>query len=207
MQNLINGWARRVPTWAIYALGMLPFAWLVYGLLTGSLGPDPVRAVETELGQWGLKFLVASLTITPLRWAGINLLKFRRAIGLVAFFYISLHLTAWTALDLGFRWGQIFADLYKRPYIIVGMIGFLSMLPLAITSNNASIRKLGAEAWRRLHKLAYVAGIAGALHFVMIGKVWKTDSLAYLLIVALLLAARAVRASRQHAQKAREGLI
>jgi methionine sulfoxide reductase heme-binding subunit len=202
MRDLINQTARRIPTWSIYVVGALPCIWIVYRLNAGSAGPDPVRALEAQLGLWALKFLIASLAVTPLRWAGINFLKFRRAIGLMAFFYISLHLTTWVALDLGFRWSQILGDLYKRPYIIVGMIGFLAALPLAITSNNASIRKLGAETWRRLHKLAYVVGIAGTVHFVMIGKVWKAESLTYLAIVALLLAARAIRAARQRAQTA-----
>ncbi len=202
MREVFNAAARRVPAWSVYLAGVLPCIWIVYGLNTGGAGPDPVRALETQLGLWALKFLIASLAITPLRWAGINLLKFRRAIGLVAFFYISLHLTTWVALDLGFRWGQIGADLYKRPYIIVGMIGFLTTLPLAITSNNAAIRRLGAVMWRRLHKLAYVAAMAGTIHYVMIGKVWKAESLIYLAIVILLLAARAFRALRQAQQPA-----
>lgn len=202
MRDQFNAAARRMPAWSIYLAGTLPCAWIVYGLSMGNLGPDPVRGLETQLGTWALKFLIASLAVTPLRWAGINLLKFRRAIGLVAFFYISLHLTTWVALDLGFRWGQIFSDLYKRPYIIVGMVGFLAALPLAITSNNAAIRGLGAAAWRRLHKLAYLAAIAGAAHFVMIAKVWKAESLVYLAVVILLLSMRAVRAFSQRRQAA-----
>ena len=202
MRDQFNAAVRRLPAWSIYLAGTLPCAWIVYGLNMGAFGPDPVRGLETQLGTWALKFLIASLAVTPLRWAGINLLKFRRAIGLVAFFYISLHLTTWVALDLGFRWGQIFNDLYKRPYIIVGMIGFLAALPLAATSNNASIRRLGAEAWRLLHKLAYVAAIAGAVHFVMIAKVWKAESLIYLAIVILLLSVRAIRAFGQRRQAA-----
>lgn len=202
MRDFINGQARRVPTWAVYALGTLPFVWIVWQVLSGGYGPDPVRGIETELGQWGLKFLIASLVVTPLRWGGINLLKFRRAIGLIAFFYILAHLSAWVVLDLAFRWGQIFADLTRRPYIIVGMLGLLAMLPLAITSNDASIRRLGGAAWRRLHMLAYVAGVAGAVHFVMIGKVWNAESLTYLAIVAVLLAARVIRTRLKRAESA-----
>lgn len=202
MRDFINGQVRRVPNWVVYALGVLPFAWIVWQLLSGGYGPDPVRGVETELGQWGLKFLIASLVVTPLRWGGINFQKFRRAIGLIAFFYIALHLSAWVVLDLAFRWSQIFADLTKRPYIIVGMIGFLAMLPLAITSNDASIRRLGSAVWRRLHMLAYVAGVAGGVHFVMIGKVWNAESLTYLGIVVALLLARVVRTRMKRAEAA-----
>ena len=126
MRDTINQTARRVPAWAVYLLGVAPLVWIVWQLVSGGYGPDPVRGVETELGQWGLKFLIASLVVTPLRWGGINLLKFRRAIGLLAFSYIVLHLAAWVSLDLGFRWEQIATDLYKRPYIVVGMTGLLA---------------------------------------------------------------------------------
>lgn len=202
MRDGINRAARRVPAGAVYLLGVGPVVWIVWQLVSGGYGPDPVRGVETELGQWGLKFLIAALAVTPLRWGGVNLLKFRRAVGLLAFGYIVLHLAAWVALDLGFRWGQIATDLYKRPYILVGMIGLLAMVPLAITSNNAAIRRLGGPAWRRLHRLTYLAAAAGAAHFVMIGKVWKVESLTYLAIVVALLMARAIRQGRQRLQAA-----
>ena len=202
MRDVINQTVRRVPTWAVYLLGLAPLVWIVWQLMTGGYGPDPVRGVETGLGQWGLKFLIASLVVTPLRWGGINLLKFRRAIGLLAFSYIVLHLAAWVSLDLGFRWGQIATDLYKRPYILVGMTGLLAMVPLAATSNNAALRRLGGAAWRRLHKLAYLAAVAGAVHFVMIGKVWKVESLTYLAIVVALLLVRAIRQGKQRLQAA-----
>lgn len=185
-----NGAARRLPTWVIYLCGVIPFAALVYSAIFGGLGADPVKALENELGQWGLRFLVASLAITPLMRLGLRLLKFRRAVGLVGFSYICLHFLVWITLDLALRWGQIGSELYKRPFILVGFAAFLMLLPLALTSWNGAIRRLGALAWKRLHRLAYPAILAGAVHYVMIGKVWSYDALFYLALTLVLLATR-----------------
>lgn len=192
-----NSAARRVPSWVIYVLGAIPFAALVYGAIFGGLGVDPVKALENELGQWGLRFLVASLAITPLMRLGLRLLKFRRAIGLVGFYYICLHFMVWITLDLALRWGQIGTELYKRPFIVVGFAAFLLLIPLAVTSWNGAIRRLGAVAWRRLHRLAYPAILAGAVHYVMIGKVWSFDALFYLALTLVLLATRLPFFARQ----------
>ncbi|WP_366907721.1 protein-methionine-sulfoxide reductase heme-binding subunit MsrQ [Tabrizicola sp.] len=186
----LNGLARRVPAWVVYGLGLVPLAWLVAGAVQNSLGVDPVKAIEHRLGELGLQFLLASLAVTPLRRLELNLLRFRRALGLLAFLYIALHLLAWVWLDMGLRWSEVVADLWKRPYVILGMLGFLALLPLALTSSNAAIRWLGAAGWRRLHRLAYVALIAGILHLVLLSKVWDTDVLAYAGLAILLLAAR-----------------
>ena len=136
-----------------------------------------------------LQFLIAGLAVTPLRrYLGINLLKFRRAIGLIAFYYVTLHLLVWLFLDVQIL-SQIVADILKRPYITIGMLGFALMVPLAITSNNWSVRKLGA-AWRRLHTLVYGAAVLGALHFVMLSKGFQIEPLIYLGAVIALLALR-----------------
>lgn len=194
----INQRLRRVPTWPVYLVGVVPFALIVLQIVSGDLGADPVKTLERALGEWGLKFIVAGLCITPLRWAsGISLIKYRRAIGLLAFFYVALHLTTWVVLDLQFRWAEIGADLIKRPYIIVGMIGFLALLPLAITSNNLSVRRMGAAAWQKLHKLTYVASLAGAIHYMMLVKAWPLEPILYLGAVVGLLALRAGRAWRR----------
>lgn len=194
----INQTLRRIPAWPVYLLGALPFALIVVQVITGDLGADPVKTLERALGEWGLKFIVAGLCITPLRWAtGISLIKYRRAIGLLAFFYVALHLTTWVVLDLQFRWAEIGADLYKRPYIIVGMIGFLALLPLAMTSNNLSVRRMGASAWQKLHKLTYVAAMAGAIHYMMLVKAWPLEPIMYLGAVVALLLVRAIRAWRR----------
>lgn len=188
----INAFARRVPTWVIYLLGLVPLGLLVWGALFGGIGPDPVKAIERGLGERGLQFLLASLAITPLRRVGLNLLRFRRALGLLSFIYVSLHLVAWVWLDMGLRWGEMLADLTKRPFVILGMIGFLVMIPLAATSWNGAIRRLGAAAWNRLHKLAYVAILAGAAHLALLSKVWTTEVLVYVGLALVLLAVRLI---------------
>ena len=162
LADTINRTARKFPTWPLYVLAVLPPVWLLYSGLTGGLGVDPTKAMERQIGLWGLQVLIASLMVTPLRtWCGVNLLKFRRALGLITFFYITLHLTVWLGLDIQLRWGEIWKDILKRPYITIGMLGFASMLPLALTSWNGAVRRMGASAWRKLHKLAYFAVVAG----------------------------------------------
>lgn len=190
----INQLLRRLPTWTVYLTGLLPFLWIVWLTLTNGLGADPVKAIELRLGLLGLQFLVAGLVITPLRWVGLNLIRFRRAVGLVAFFYIAMHLSAWVVLDMGLRWTEMANDLVKRWYIIIGMVGFAALIPLALTSNNASVKRLGAAAWRRLHRLTYVAALAGAIHFVVLVKAWPLEPLLYLGGVAVLLLARVWKA-------------
>ena len=186
----LNQLARRVPTWIVYGLGLVPLGFLVWGAIFSGLGVDPVKAIEHRLGELGLQFLLASLAITPLRRVGLNLIRFRRALGLLAFLYIVLHLVAWVWLDMGLRWSEMAADLFKRPYIIVGMVGFVVMIPLAMTSWNGAIRRMGPAAWGRLHKLAYVAILAGILHLMLLSKVWTTEILVYAALAVGLLALR-----------------
>ena len=125
--------------------------------------------------------------------------RFRRALGLLSFFYITLHLLAWVTLDMGLRWDEMARDLVKRWYIIVGMAGFAAMLPLALTSNDLSVRRLGGVAWRRLHRLTYLAALAGVLHLLLIVKVVEVEQLAYAAAVGGLLLARILRARRRAA--------
>jgi methionine sulfoxide reductase heme-binding subunit len=186
----LNSLARRVPTWVVYLGGLVPLGLLVWAAVGGGLGADPVKAIERQLGELGLQFLLASLAITPLRRLGLNLIRFRRALGLVAFFYVTLHLLAWVFLDMDLRWAEMAADLVKRPYVILGMVGFAAMLPLALTSTNAAIRRMGPASWNRLHRLAYVAVLAGALHFMLIEKVWTAELLVYLGVTLVLLGVR-----------------
>ncbi|HHS88864.1 MAG TPA: protein-methionine-sulfoxide reductase heme-binding subunit MsrQ [Rhodobacteraceae bacterium] len=189
----INGQLRRVPTWLVYIAGVFPVVWFFYLGFTGGLGPEPIKALEQELGRLSLQVLIAVLAVTPLRkYTGISLLNFRRALGLLVFFYVVVHLSVWLFLDVQI-WSQIWADIVKRPYITIGMAGLLLMVPLAITSNNLSMRKLGAATWRKLHKLTYVVAVLGAVHFVILRKGWQVEPLIYLTIIALLLATRYVR--------------
>ena len=187
----VNGRLRKVPAWPIYGLALAYAGWLVWLGVSGGLGVDPVKGLEWAVGKTGLKLLIAGLLVTPLRkWTGISLIRFRRALGVSAFFFILLHLLVWLVLDIQLRWGEIWADILKRPYITIGMIGFLVLIPLAVTSNNLSVRRLGAAAWGRLHKLTYVAVAAGAIHYMMVVKAWPLEPVLYCVGVGLLLALR-----------------
>lgn len=187
----LNGALRRVPVWAVCGLGLVPLAVLVWRGLSGGLGIDPVKTLEHQLGLTALQLLLAGLLVTPLRrWTGVNLIRYRRAIGLLAFLYAALHLLVWLWLDLQLRWSEIGADLVKRPYVIVGMLGFACLVPLAMTSNGWSVRRLGAAAWQRLHRLAYAAVLLAALHYLLLVKVWSAEPVLYALAAAGLVALR-----------------
>ncbi len=189
LSQTISRATRKVPAWPLYFLSVIPPVWFFFLGMTGGLGVEPIKALEHELGELGLQVLILVLAITPLRMAtGINLIKYRRALGLIAFFYIALHLLVWLILDVQIV-SQIFKDIVKRPYITIGMAAFVLMIPLAATSNNWSIRKLG-PAWRKLHKLTYVVAVLGSVHFVMLVKGWQVEPLVYLGIILGLLALR-----------------
>ena len=187
MIDRLNTIARRVPTWVVYIVGLLPIPWLLFQAQTGGLGAEPIKALEKELGLLALQLLIAGLVITPARrYLRLNLIKFRRAVGLLAFIYVSLHLLVWLVLDVGIL-SQIWADILKRPYITIGMAGFACLVPLAATSNNFSIRKLGAT-WRKLHRLTYLAAILAGVHFIWLVKGFQIEPLLYMAaILALLL--------------------
>ena len=187
----INALLRRIPIWAIYLAGAAIPVWLLALGLTGGLGPDPVKELEHRLGRHALQLLLAGLAVTPLlRFAGLNLMRFRRALGVVAFGYLSLHLLVWAVLDVQLDWPAIWKDIAERPYITVGMAGFALLLPLAATSNDSSLRRMGAAAWRRLHRLVYIAVPLGALHYVMSAKTWELEPILYLAAAAGLVALR-----------------
>jgi sulfoxide reductase heme-binding subunit YedZ len=185
----LNGIARAVPTWVVYLALFLPAPVLVWQGATGALGVEPIKELEHALGEIALQLLIAGLAVTPLRrYLRVNLLRFRRAIGLMAFFYVAAHLLVWLVLDVQIL-GQIWADILKRPYITVGMAGFVLLVPLALTSNNWSVRRLG-PGWRKLHRLTYVAALLGGLHFVMLVKGFQIEPLVYLGVTLGLLALR-----------------
>ncbi|WP_136441688.1 protein-methionine-sulfoxide reductase heme-binding subunit MsrQ [Pacificoceanicola onchidii] len=189
MKQAINSAARKVPTWVVYLLLTLPAPWFFYLGLSGGLGVEPIKALEHEYGEMALQLLIAGLAVSPLRrFAGLNLLRFRRAIGLMAFLYVTAHLAVWLLLDVQIL-SQIWADILKRPYITIGMLAFVLLLPLALTSNNWSVRRLGRQ-WHKLHKLVYAASLLGGLHFVMLSKGFQLEPLLYLAIVIILLGMR-----------------
>ncbi|WP_293575285.1 protein-methionine-sulfoxide reductase heme-binding subunit MsrQ [Phaeobacter sp.] len=185
----LHGILRRVPIWLVYVAGMAPAVWLFFQALQGSLGVDPVKALEHRYGELALQLFVATLAISPLRrLAGLNLLRFRRSIGLLSFFYVACHLLVWLVLDVQLV-GQILGDIAKRPYITIGMVALVLMLPLALTSNNRSVRRLGPK-WRQLHRLTYPAGVLGAIHYVMVAKGFQVEPLVYLAVIVTLLVLR-----------------
>lgn len=185
---------QRVPRWFVYVAGFVPAVGYFYLGIMDQLGADPLKVLERSLGEWALRFLIASLAVTPLRQTfGINLLRYRRAIGLLAFYYAALHLITYVVLDQGFDWSAIWADILKRPYITIGMASFVVLVPLAVTSNNASIRRLGGQAWAKLHKLVYLAAAGAALHFVLVVKSWPREPLVYAAVVVGLLLYRLLR--------------
>jgi sulfoxide reductase heme-binding subunit YedZ len=148
---------------------------------------------------WALRFLILTLAVPPLRrLGGPNLVRYRCAIGLLVFYYAALHLTVYMVLDQDVELAAIWADIVKRPYITVGMLSFTILLPLAVTSNNTMIRRLGGAAWGQLNRWIYVAAAAAAIHFVMVVKAWPLEPLVYAALVALLLIFRLVVYVRKH---------
>lgn len=187
--NNLNQFLRRVPVWVVYLLGLLPGPWLFYLGLTGGLGVEPIEALEHEYGELALQLLILGLAVSPLRrLVGLNLIKFRRAIGVLTVCYAGFHLLVWLVLDVQVP-AQIWADILKRPYITIGMAAFVLLLPLGLTSNNASVRRLGA-AWRQLHRLVYPAAVLAGLHYVMVAKGFQIEPLLYLLAICVLLLSR-----------------
>lgn len=185
----INGWARRVPVWAVWLICGAPSLWFFYLGMTGGLGAEPIKALEQELGKTALQLLILGLSITPLRrYLGVNLLRFRRALGLVTFSYVGLHLLVWLVLDVQAP-ALIWADIVKRPYVTVGFTAFLLMIPLALTSNDWSVRRLG-PGWRRLHRLTYGVAVLGAVHFLWLAKGFQIEPLLYLAVILGLIGLR-----------------
>ncbi|WP_458478527.1 sulfite oxidase heme-binding subunit YedZ [Paracoccus sp. T5] len=155
------------------------------------LGVDPIREIEHRLGRTALYFLVGGLAVTPLmRLTGISLMRFRRALGVLCFAYALPHVLAWVVMDMGFLWAQMARDIVKRPYLLFGMLAFVMLLPLALTSNNLSLRKLGGQSWRTLHKLVYLAAPLVALHWLWAVKVNEPSPLFWLAAILGLLAVR-----------------
>jgi methionine sulfoxide reductase heme-binding subunit len=151
----------------LFVLCLLPLAWLVYGAFTDALGANPAEALIRSTGDWTLRFLCITLAITPLRQITKQpaLARFRRMLGLFAFFYGGLHFLCYGWLDMGFVWGDIVRDIAKRPFILVGSSALLLMSTLALTSFNRAIKALGAPRWQLLHRLVYVVVLLGLLHF------------------------------------------
>lgn len=182
----------------VWAICLAPTVALSLGLLRNSLGPDPTAAVAFSTGNETLWLLTASLTITPLRQLFPRLswlIKFRRLLGLFAFYYATLHMLTWVALYSGFDVHAMLDDVVKRRFITAGMAGWLLMLPLAATSTNWAIRKMGGKGWNRLHKLVYVAVVCGIVHYWWQVKTGVLTPLPMTVVLTILLLARPVLAA------------
>lgn len=179
--------------WALYGIGLCPALWYFYLAATGGLGFNPVKEFEHLLGIWALRFIIATLAITPLRdLAGINWIRYRRALGLLAFYYVLMHFTVYALLDLRLDLGAVGGDIAKRPYITIGFACLLLLIPLAVTSNNWSIRKL-QQGWNRLHKLIYLIAAGGAFHYVLAVKSVTLVPFIHVALIVLLIAYRPLR--------------
>ncbi|MEM9793770.1 MAG: protein-methionine-sulfoxide reductase heme-binding subunit MsrQ [Pseudomonadota bacterium] len=194
----VNGWMRKVPVWPGYVFGFVPAVWLFWQAMQGNLGANPVKALEHEYGKIALQLLIASLLVTPLlQLTRINLIRFRRMIGLMAFYYVLLHFAVYLFLDLQLDWSQVAKDITKRPYIIVGTLALVMLIPVALSSNDWSVRKLSGARWRMVHKLVYPASILAAVHYVWLVKSWPLEPILYLFGMILLVGWRPYRKRQQ----------
>ncbi|QQS54479.1 MAG: protein-methionine-sulfoxide reductase heme-binding subunit MsrQ [Candidatus Competibacteraceae bacterium] len=176
----------------VFCASLLPLVWLCWLAWQDRLGANPVETLSHRTGDWSLRFLLLTLAVTPLRrlsgWNGLQ--KFRRMLGLFAFFYVCLHFSVYLIFDQFFDLSAIFADIAKRPYITVGFAGFLLLVPLAATSTNGMIKRLGRN-WQRLHRLVYLIGVLGVVHYWWLVKADISEPLLYAGLLAALLGYRA----------------
>lgn len=176
---------------ALFVIGLVPFAQLIYNALTDNLGANPIDAITRHTGSWALILLLVTLSVTPLRkifsWNG--LVKYRRMLGLFAFFYAALHFTTFLVLDHFFDFNAILKDIMKRPYVTAGFTGFVLMIPLVITSTAGMIRRLG-KRWQQLHRLIYITAAAGVIHFYWLVKADIRRPVQYGFVLILLLGYR-----------------
>ncbi|OLP57813.1 sulfoxide reductase heme-binding subunit YedZ [Xaviernesmea oryzae] len=191
-QSLFKRWQPGL-IWALYGLGLLPAVWAFYQGATGGLGADPVKSFEKTLGLWALRLLILTLAVTPLRELfRINLIAYRRALGLLCFYYVAFHLTVYMVLDQALDLAVVLQDVLKRPFIMFGMAAFVMLVPLAVTSNRLSIRKLGRN-WTLLHRLIYLAAASALLHYALSTKVLSPEQAIYIGLILILLLYRAAR--------------
>src|SRR3954454_21299703 len=186
------------PKIAIFLAALAPLGWIAWEFFHDRLGANPIRELEIQTGLWTLRFLAITLSITPFRrvsgWNGVA--KYRRMLGLFTFFYACVHLSMWAGVDWFFAWGDMWQEIVKHKYILIGMLTWLILLPLAITSTRGWVKRLG-KRWVRLHRLVYVAAVTGTIHYLWAVKKDTFFPLVYLAVFALLLAFRVISARRK----------
>ena len=197
--------AIRLAKACVWVASLAPLGWLVSGALTHGLGANPIERITRETGVWTLRFLLLTLAVTPLRrWTGWNdAIRFRRLLGLFAFFYGTLHLTTYVWLDQFFDVAAMMKDVYKRPFITAGATAFVLMLPLAVTSTAGMIRRLGGARWGQLHRLAYLSAAAGVVHYWWLVKADIRPPRNYALVLGALLLARVWFVARERSGRRR----
>jgi sulfoxide reductase heme-binding subunit YedZ len=188
----------RVKT-TLFVVCLMPLGLLIWRGFTGGVTANPIEFITHTLGWWTLALLLVTLSVTPLRrlldmpW----LLRLRRMLGLYAFFYASLHFLTWLVIDQFFDWQAIVKDIIKRPYITVGFSAFVFLLPLAATSTNAMVRRLGAARWQLLHRLVYVIATLGVVHFWWLVKSDIREPVVFAIVLTILLGVRLIYAKRK----------
>ena len=202
---------RRVIKPALFVVCALPLLSLVlaaFGIGGASLGANPVEKIQDTLGEWGLRFLCITLAVTPVRdWLNMPwLVQLRRMLGLYAFFYVLLHFLTWLILDQGLYWSGILEDIGKRPFITIGFAALLLLVPLAVTSTNKMMRRLG-KRWKSLHRLIYAICLLAVWHYYWQVKADTTEPLIYLAIVLVLLGWRAWKARPRRARAPDDGAV
>ena len=182
---------RQVKPW-VFAACLIPLGLLVWRAFAGGLTANPIEYITHRTGDWTLRFLLISLAVTPARrltgWAWLA--SFRRMLGLFAFFYATLHFSTYLVLDFFFAFDLIVEDIVERRYVTAGFFGFVSLIPLAVTSTKGMVRRLGGKRWRRLHRLVYVAAAAGVVHYLWLVRIDIVPPLAYAAVLTVLLGLR-----------------
>ena len=174
----------------LFIVCLLPLVWLTYKALFLGLGANPIEKISRYTGDWTLRLLLITLAVTPLRiLAGVSLVKYRRMLGLFTFFYVCLHFLNWLVIDNFFDVDSMIKDVMKHPYVTVGFAAFVLLVPLAVTSTNAMIKRLGKN-WKRLHQAVYVIAVLGVLHYLWLVKADNREPLIYIAILVALLAVR-----------------